>query len=183
MDHVNQAAWEAASLRLLEDVYAFAATGPRAHSDWRDDVLAVMNREVGDPRGWTTLDWDRDKEERAATGPSFPFVPLSREALAEKLFLVAPDAAVQLLVTMTYEWGPVPSAGSPDTFADARTVLGRYGEEISCYSNITQARSGPSPDLSAGVTGWVPLTPYDGDFGLVVVSPDEVGVFWSFNPI
>jgi hypothetical protein len=29
----------------------------------------------------------------------------------------------------------------------------------------------------------VSLTQYDGDFGFVVVSPEEVGVFWSFNPI
>jgi hypothetical protein len=65
--------------------------------------------------------------------------------------------------------------------ADARTLLGRYVDDIACYSNITDARMSPSPDLSSGVNGWTPLTRYDGDFGFVV-SSEEVGVFWSFNP-
>ncbi|WP_329221573.1 hypothetical protein OG352_31380 [Streptomyces sp. NBC_01485] len=185
METVTQTAWEAAALRLLEDVYTLAATGPRSHSGWQNDVLAVMNREVGDPRGWSTLDWDEDNDEaRAAGGPSYPFLPLSREALTERLHPITAETAVRLLVTMTYDWGPVESEeNATDVLADARTLLDRYGDEIFCYSNITDARISPSPDLSAGVNGWTPLTQYDGDFGFVVVSPEEVGVFWSFNPV
>lgn len=185
MEALNRTAWEEASLRLLDDVYAFAATGPRAHSDWRDDVLAVMNHEVDDPRGWNVLDWETDKEERATAGPSFPFRPPARELLEERLFPVTPATAERLLVTMTYDWGPVPQdeEAAADAYADARTLLSRYGDQISCYSNITRARATPSPDLTDGVDGWVSLTQYDGDFGFVVVSPEEVGVFWSFNPI
>lgn len=185
METVNRTAWEEASLRLLDDVYAFAATGPSAHPDWRDDVLAVMNHEVDDPRGWNVLDWETDKEERTTAGPSFPFHPPSREILDERLFPVTPETAERLLVTMTYDWGSVPQdeEAAAGANADARTLLSRYGEQISCYSNITRARATPSPDLTDGVDGWVSLTQYDGDFGFVVVSPEEVGVFWSFNPI
>lgn len=184
METVTKSAWEAAVLRLLEDVNVFVATGPRAHSDWRGDVLAVMNRDVDDPRGWRTLDWDKENEERTSSRPSFPFLPLSREALAECLYPVTSETAARLLVTMTYEWGPPePEDKTAGALTDARILLDRYGEDISCYSNITKARTSPSPDLTAGVTGWKPVTQYDGDYGVVVVSPDEVGVFWSFNPI
>ncbi|MET8244666.1 hypothetical protein ABZV31_09755 [Streptomyces sp. NPDC005202] len=182
---MNQASWVTAALRLLEDVYAFAATGPRAHPDWQRDVLAVMNRAVDDPRGWRTLDWDKENDEqRAASGPSFPFFSLSREALTERLFPVPAETAARLLVVMTHDWGPVdPEEDVTHALTDARTLLDRYGEDISCYSNITKARVSPSPDLAAGVTDWRPLTQYDGDYGIVVVSPEEVGVFWSFNPV
>ena len=185
METVAQAEWEAAELRLLEDVYTFAATGPRTDEDWQSDVLAVMNREVDDPRGWKILDWDKkDIAGRELNGPSFPFLSLSHEALAERIFPITPDTAARLLVTMTFEWGPVgPDENTRDLLADAGTLLDRYGDDISCYSNITDARISPSPDLTTGVHGWMPLTRYDGDFGFVVVSPEEVGVFWSFNPI
>jgi hypothetical protein len=90
----------------------------------------------------------------------------------------------RLLVIMTYEWGPIgPEDSATEALADAHTLLGRYGDETACYSNIWKAHGSPSPDLTAGVTAWSPLTPYVGDFGFVVVSPEEVGVFWSFNPI
>ncbi|WP_328830444.1 hypothetical protein OHT77_23375 [Streptomyces sp. NBC_00252] len=185
METLAQADWEAALLRLLEDVYTFAATGPKTDTDWQSDMLAVMNREVNDPRGWHILDWDKKNvEEREPNAPSFPFLPLSHETLATRLFPVTPDTAARLLVTMTFEWGPVePEKNTQEFLADARTVLNRYGDNISCYTNITDARISPSPDLTTGVHGWTPLTRYDGDFGLVVVSPEEVGVFWSFNPI
>ncbi|MDX3315122.1 hypothetical protein ACWGH3_18800 [Streptomyces sp. NPDC054884] len=181
---VTQADWETAVLRLLEDLYTFVATGPRTHSGWQSDVLAVMNREVGDPRAWNTLDWDEDRdEEEAADGPSYPFLPLSREVLTERLHLITSETAVQLLAAMTYDWGPVESDGDEaQVLADARTLLGRYGDAPTCYSNITDGRMSSSPDLSKGVTGWTPLTRYDGDFGFVVVSSEEIGVFWSFNP-
>ena len=43
------------------------------------------------------------------------------------------------------------------------------------------AETSPSPDLATGVTGWMPVSSYGGDFGVVVVSPEEVGVFWCFD--
>ncbi|MFJ1736638.1 hypothetical protein [Streptomyces sp. NPDC088254] len=180
---MTQATWEDAVLRLLDDVYTFAATGPRTPAGWQRDALAVMNREVDDPRGWITLDWDKKRdEERTGSRSCYPFVSLSEEGLGSRLYPVTADTAVRLLVEMTYEWGP---AGAEEqtraALADARTVLDRYGDRISCYSNVSEARNTPSPDLTNGVTGWMPLTEFIGDFGFVVVSPEEVGVFWSFD--
>ncbi|MBQ0988192.1 hypothetical protein KBZ10_27510 [Streptomyces sp. F63] len=172
-------------MRLLDDVYSFAATGPRTPAGWQKDALAVMNREVGDPRGWITLDWDKERDgEPAKNSPSFPFVPLSDTELTRRLSPVTAETAARLLVITTYEWGPPGTEEETRAAsADARTLLDRFGDRISCYSNITEARTTPSPDLTTGVTGWNPLTEYDGDFGVIVVSPEEVGVFWSFNPI
>lgn len=180
---MNQAAWEAAVLRLLDDVYAFAATGPRTQADWQSDALAVMNRTVDDPRGWITLDWDGRNGELELNGLPFPFLPLSSELLAGRMHPVTIETAARLLVIMTYEWQWVgPEDSAVDAPADARTLLGRYGDgDVSCYTNISAARTSPSPDLTTGVTGWMPVSSYDGDFGVVVVSHEEVGVFWSFD--
>ncbi|WP_199550629.1 hypothetical protein [Streptomyces sp. N35] len=182
MDTVTRAHWEEAALRLLDDVYAFAATGPRRHLDWRDDASALLRHEVGDPRGWLVIDSESDRAARDAHCPSFPFVQASSGALAERLYPVDRATAERLLVVMTYEWGPVPPQDAPQACADARTLLSRYGDELSFHSNVTAARSTQTPDLTRGFTGWSPLTQYAGDVGLVVVGAQEIGVFWSFDP-
>ncbi|MEU2384906.1 hypothetical protein ABZ606_09610 [Streptomyces sp. NPDC012461] len=180
---MTRVVWEDAVVRLLDDVYTFAATGPKTSAGWQKDTLAVMNREVEDPRGWITLDWDRQNDqERTASRPSYPFIPLSEEELERRLRPVTAETAVRLLVEMTYEWGPVGTEEQTRVaFADARTVLHRYGDGISCYANISAAGESSSPDLSKGVTGWSPLTDFIGDFGFIVVSSKEVGVYWSFD--
>ncbi|MFF5308580.1 hypothetical protein [Streptomyces massasporeus] len=180
---MTRVTWEDAVLRLLDDVYTFAATGPRTLAGWPRDALAVMNREVGDPRGWITLDWDKQNDEvRTGRRPCYPFVSLSEEGLGGRLYSITAETAIRLLVEMTYEWGPVGTEEQTRAaLADARTVLDRYGDRVSCYSNVSEARETPSPDLANGVTGWNPLTEFIGDFGFVVVSSEEVGVFWSFD--
>ncbi|MFI9122980.1 hypothetical protein ACIGW0_26905 [Streptomyces bikiniensis] len=76
--------WNAAALRLFEDPYAFAATGPRRHEDWTYDVHAVTCRPVPDPRGWTHVDGDRFNGVRRAL-PSYPFDPPAPDFLAAGL--------------------------------------------------------------------------------------------------
>jgi hypothetical protein len=101
-----------------------------------------------------------------------------------RLHPITVETAARLLVIMTYDWEPIgPEESTADALADARTLLDRYDDKILCFSNISEARVSPSPNLTHGVTGWSPMTGYDGDYGFIVVSPDEVGVFWSFNPI
>src|SRR5690606_29586877 len=138
---------------------------------------------VEDPRGWITLDWDKaNDQQRAEDELCYPFVPLHEEELNGRLHPVTTETAVRLLVEMTYEWGP---AGTEEqtraAFADARSVLHRYGDRTACYSNVSAARESRSPDLTKGVTGWSPFTEFIGDFGFVVVSSEEVGVYWSFD--
>lgn len=67
----RRCAWNAAALRLLDDTYTFAATGPRRNEDWAHDVRAVLHRSVPDPRGWVRLDWDRTNAARHAV-PAYP---------------------------------------------------------------------------------------------------------------
>ncbi|MFD6115687.1 hypothetical protein ACFWG0_37165 [Streptomyces yangpuensis] len=54
----DAATWEAALIRLLEEVFTLARSGPRLHEDWAEDVRAVMERSVADPRGWAGRESD-----------------------------------------------------------------------------------------------------------------------------
>ncbi|MFF8955528.1 hypothetical protein [Streptomyces sp. NPDC014894] len=188
--------WNAAALRLLDDAYVFAATGPRRHAEWAHDVLAVLHRSVRDPRGWIRLDWDRANTARD-TVPAYPFDPPAASALPGRLHRLEPEAAVAALAVMAEEWQsePAPVRSRPDrdaVLADARTLLDRYGPAASHWTNATAAALDPAPDfLAAGLRGTRShsflTSEYLGgldlveDLGLVVVTDDEVGVFWSFG--
>lgn len=188
--------WNAAALRLLDDVYTFAATGPRLHEDWAYDVIAVMNRTVRDPRGWVRLDWDRANAVRQ-TLPAYPFAPPAASELPNLLYPVEPEAAVGALAVMTEEWQsePSPVRSRPDrdvVLADARTLLERYGPTARYWTNATAAASNPAPDFVAtGLQGtrshgfltaeYLNGLDFFEDLGLIAVNDEEVGVFWSFG--
>ncbi|MFH8786978.1 hypothetical protein [Streptomyces roseoverticillatus] len=193
---VTGPAWNAAALRLLDDPYTFVATGPRRHEDWAHDVLAVLYRAVPDPRGWIRL----DGEINDIGGPALPAYPFDPPAAAEfpgRLYRLEAEAAVAALAVMTEEWqaepAPVRSREDRDAvLADARTLLGRYGPGAGYWTNATAAASDPAPDfVGAGLQGTrshgfltsaylCGLDLFD-DLGLIVVSDDEVGVFWSIG--
>ncbi|MEV6682534.1 hypothetical protein AB0N09_37585 [Streptomyces erythrochromogenes] len=181
--------WDAALLRLLEDVYTFARCGPRLHEDWAEDVLAVMERAVPDPRGWSALEWKMDEEGRRAYGPSYPFRAVSAEDLREGVRPIRADAAVELLASLAQEWffegNPVRLREDRDVvLADARTVLDRFGPDAVFWTSSRLARSCDAPDfLARDLEGGHIFTDYMMDLGLVAVSADEVGVFWSFNAL
>jgi hypothetical protein len=82
---VGEEAWAAALCALFEDEYVFVAVGPRGGGAWEEDALAVMRREVADPRDWAGQDWDEDSTERTSSRPGFPFTPGSPEEIARKL--------------------------------------------------------------------------------------------------
>ncbi|MEV6580531.1 hypothetical protein AB0M92_20460 [Streptomyces sp. NPDC051582] len=187
MKPLDSTTWEAALVRLLDDVYTFAMTGPRRHEDWSEDVLAVMERTVADPRGWRVMEWQVDREGREAGRPSHPFLALTAEEVREGLSPVASAAAAELLASLAQEWffepAPVRSRADRDeVLADAGTVLARFGPDATFWSSSEEARTSASPDfLARDLEGGRPFTDHMMALGLVAVSPDEVGVFWSFN--
>ncbi|MFI9615745.1 hypothetical protein ACIHCM_29380 [Streptomyces sp. NPDC052023] len=188
--------WNAAALRLLNDTYTFVATGARRHEDWAHDVHAVLHRSVPDPRGWVRLDWDRTNDARH-TVPAYPFDPPGPSELPGLLYPLEAGAAVAALAVMAEEWQsePAPVRSRPDrdaVLADARTLLDRYGPGARYFTNATNAASDPAPDfLAAGLQGIGSHRFHTGeyvngldifeDLGLIAVTDDEVGVFWSFG--
>lgn len=219
----RRCAWNAAALRLLDDTYTFAATGPRRHEDWAHDVLAVLHRAVPDPRGWIRLDWDRSNAAARHTVPAYPFDPPAAAEFPDRLYRLEADAAVGLLAVMTEEWQsePAPVRSRPDrdaVLADARTLLNRYGPAARYWTNATAAASDPAPDfIATGLQGtssqgtrsqgrptsqgthshgarshgtrshgfrtseYLNGIDLSDDLGLIAVTDDEVGVFWSFE--
>ncbi|MFK3731474.1 hypothetical protein ACI2LJ_14570 [Streptomyces sp. NPDC088090] len=188
--------WNAAALRLLDDTYTFAATGPRLHDDWAHDVLAVMHRSVDDPRGWIRLDGDRANDARD-TWPAYPFDPPAASGLRARLHPLAADAAAGALAVMAEEWQaePAPVRTRPDrdrVLADARTLLGRYGPGARHWTNaVAAAGAEPPAFVAAGLAGtrshafatgaYVNGLDLFDDLGLIAVGAHEVGVFWSFG--
>ncbi|MGY3206324.1 hypothetical protein [Streptomyces sp. TE5632] len=188
--------WNAAALRLFNDTYVFAATGPRRHEDWAHDVHAVLHRSVPDPRGWLRLDPDRANTARR-TVPAYPFDPPGPSELPRRLYPLEAEAAVAALAVMAEQWQsePAPVRSRPDrdaVLANARTLLDRYGPTARHWTNATAAASNPALDfLAAGLEGTEShrfhtreyLNGLDlfEDLGLIAVADDEVGVFWSFG--
>ncbi|MFI7354352.1 hypothetical protein ACIBTP_10445 [Streptomyces avidinii] len=181
------ATWDAALLRLLEDVYTFARSGPRLYEDWAEDVLAVMERSVADPRGRSALEGQMDDAVREGGHPFHPFRALTAEDLRSGLRPITAGAAVELLASFAQEWffegSPVRSRVDRDAvLADARTVLDRFGPDAVFWTSSDLARTCDAPDfLARDLEGGHPFTDLMMDLGLIAVSADEVGVFWSFN--
>lgn len=97
---------------------------------------------------------------------------------------------------MAEEWVDHRSVRSrPDRdalLADARFLLDRYGPDARFWTNALDAASDPARDfVQAGLTGTRVHTFITGEYingldlfeelGLIAVSGDEVGVFWSFG--
>ncbi|WP_330295133.1 hypothetical protein [Streptomyces sp. NBC_00503] len=187
--------WNAAALRLLQDPYVFLATGPRRHEDWGEDVLALMHREVLDPRGWLRIDADRTSDARHVV-PAYPFDPPPAAGVRDRLYELEPTGAVTALALMAEEWGdcrPVRNRPERDALlADARLLLDRYGPDAQFWTNARDAASDPARDfVQAGLKGtrinafltgeYINGLDLSEELGLVAVSGDEVGVFWTFG--
>ncbi|MGW9072410.1 hypothetical protein ACWGQT_23560 [Streptomyces yangpuensis] len=185
----DAATWEAALVRLLDDVYTFAWSGPRLHEDWAEDVRAVMQRSVADPRGWAVRESDAFDVGWESGYPFYPFRALIAEDLHAGLRPITAGAAVELLASLAQEWffedNPVRLREDRDmVLADARTVLDRFGPDAAFWTSSDLARTCDAPDfLARELEGGHIFTDYMMDLGLVAVSADEVGVFWSFNAL
>ncbi|MFE2878233.1 hypothetical protein ACFXG6_17960 [Streptomyces roseus] len=189
--------WNAAALRLFEDPYVFVATGPRRHEDWGRDVFALMHRQVPDPRGWLRIDADLRDHDAGLVPPAYPFAPPPAAELVRRLHRLEPDAAVAALTVMAEEWSsePRPVRDRPELdalTADARTLLARYGPDARFWTNAAAAASDPAPDfLATGLAGYASQAFLSGEYvrgldlfdelGVIAVSADEVGLFWSIG--
>ncbi|KOU96833.1 MULTISPECIES: hypothetical protein [Streptomyces] len=191
---IDQASWEAAVRHLYEDAFTFSATGPRKHEDWRADVVAVMERAVPDPRGWVGLDDTSD--ERATEWPAFPFRPphkvdpgrrLTPADVGDRLHEIDRASAENLLLALTDGGCTLRNLERfTESFNElqemARTILARYGDTPTCYTNVTVgAGKNGTLDFEASHWGYTPMTFYWEDAGLVIVSDTEVGLFWTFD--
>ncbi|MFE7185194.1 hypothetical protein [Streptomyces erythrochromogenes] len=191
----HQASWEGAIRHLYEDAFTFSATGPRAHEDWRADVLAVMKRAVPDPRGWAGL--DDTANERSQEHPDFPFGrpafrddparPLTPADIGERMHEINRASAENLLLALTDGGCTLQNLKRfTESFDElqnmARTILARYGDTFTCHTNVTVgAGRGRTLDFEASHWGYTPMTFYWEDAGLVIVSDTEVGLFWTFD--
>ncbi|MFI6052246.1 hypothetical protein ACIBCO_19420 [Streptomyces violascens] len=183
--------WAAALSTLFEDEYVFVSVGPRNNSAWSADVWAVMRRDVPDPRGWAGQDGDKEHDQRTtAARKAFPFNLDSAEQISHHLHEIDVDTAAQLLVALMDDWCQISEVPGfredPESMLKAaRILLSRFAPNFNCYTNLTEARETKSPNLAARDVGpgWSSFTEYTADYGLVVVSDSEVGVFWSFNPV
>lgn len=190
----DQATWESVVQKLYGNLFAYIATGPRRHEDWRLDVLDVMNREAPDPRGWLTLDdsiieWEGEGgnlPELSGRLPACPFLPPTQDMLSERLYEIDRDAAAEQLIAMTAEGCMLPKAlkgfaeSLEELLAMAHTLLSRYGSKATFRTNVAQAYDNRHPDYSSTFRSWHAMSIYPEDIGLVAVSDTEVGLFWTF---
>ncbi|MFF3062070.1 hypothetical protein [Streptomyces sp. NPDC057909] len=66
--------------------------------------------------------------------------------------------------------------------AMARTILGRYGDEATYHTNVNRPGRVPGTlDFTTPNWGYSLLSVYTEDYGLVVVTDTEVGLFWNFS--
>jgi hypothetical protein len=175
---IDAVSWRNALLDLFGGGWTFAWVGPREHQDWRRDVAAVMALKVSDPRGWHSVNY-------APESGGSPFVPWNCEQLGLSLYEIGAPSAAQLLVALKGEW--YQARNIPDfenrkggLLESAREIISRFFPDASFFTNVSEARGNPDVDLLNPVAEWECLSVYTTDCGLVVVTENEVGVFWAF---
>ncbi|WP_369202564.1 hypothetical protein [Streptomyces sp. PU-14G] len=174
--------WADALASLYDRSRVLVAAGPRTGEDWAHDVNAVLDRSVGDPRGWPTV--DRIGGESAPRGPGdrFPFHPYEDDVLRGCLEPTDRATGRLLLLSLAAQFrnvGDLPG-GSGHRYAlfeRTGTLLARFGDDATYWTCVEDYEGECTPD-DFYVNEWYGLTDLTRDFGVVAVSDDEVGVFW-----
>ncbi|MFJ6887833.1 hypothetical protein [Streptomyces sp. M54] len=181
---VDQTSWEAAVRHLYEDASPYDATGPRRHENWVLDILALIAR-APDPRGWTGLDDAAENSEREAC-PIYPFAAHPPEYIARRLQEIDRTSAENLLLALTDDGCTLSNLSR---FAEseaelrtmARTILKRYGDSALFFTNVNKpGHASGTLDFTSSDWAYSPMSVYSEDYGLIVVSDTEVGMFWNF---
>ncbi|MGW0709368.1 hypothetical protein ACWD4G_26015 [Streptomyces sp. NPDC002643] len=176
-------AW-ADALTMYQRRYSIVVVGPRHNEDWTRDAAALLRREAADPRSWKSLEFYEEGDEEWRPDRLAPFVPPEadwRPTVRE----ISRSSAEKLLVAISVNWLDVTKEVD---FADrrsgleekARVLLARFSSPAQFFTNGWYGASDP-PDFYQSITGCDPVSEHDWDVGLIAVSENEVGLFWSFD--
>ncbi|MGW7290304.1 hypothetical protein ACWGH4_33055 [Streptomyces sp. NPDC054847] len=183
MNDVGRGAWTAA-LQLFNDSYTVVAVSARIHADWRYDAVATLRRERNDPRGWEAVWWD--EYDHTPDRPFFPFRPTDAASFDSGLAEITEKSAATLLVSMSADSFRVSriddfSHKRSALLEQARTLLSRFGSRGTFYTNSGYARDAADHDFFESAAWVNPYSEHAFDLGLVALTDDEVGIFWSFD--
>ncbi|MFB7048166.1 hypothetical protein ACFCX7_18675 [Streptomyces microflavus] len=138
-----------------------------------------------DPRRWTGLDAAARNPEREAY-PTYPFVAHPPTYIPRRLQQIDRDSAENLLLALTDDRCTLSNLSrftesEEELRAMARTILARYGDTASFHTNVDQpGHVSGALDFTSSSWAYSPLSVYSEDYGLIVVSDTEVGMFWNF---
>ncbi|MFI1162455.1 hypothetical protein ACH4UM_02320 [Streptomyces sp. NPDC020801] len=177
-------AW-ADALTMYERRYTIVVVGPRRHEDWSLDALALLRKEVSDPRSWRSLEFYEEGDEEWRADWLAPFAPQGPD-WPSRLRRIPRASAGRLLVALSTNWLDVTSepdfeSRRPELEAKAGVLLSRFPEPTTEFFANTGYEAGDDPDFYLPLTGCTPFSEHDWDMGLIAVSDTELGIFWSFD--
>ncbi|MFC9856863.1 MULTISPECIES: hypothetical protein [unclassified Streptomyces] len=174
---------------LMYRQYSIIAVTQREEEEWWYDVASIIRGNAQDPRGWQSLDHDEGQDERQ-DDPNFPFMtpPTKPEdvrvwqsrvkeiprASVERFLVVLATSYLDVKRELEFERKRV------EMERRARVILSRFPLGTRFYANTGYGSEEPDFYLSPP-TGGNPCSQWDWDAGLIAVSDDEVGLFWSFD--
>ncbi|MFJ9628687.1 hypothetical protein ACIRU8_13415 [Streptomyces sp. NPDC101175] len=170
---------------MYERRYSIVVAGPRAHEDWVLDAAALLRKETTDPRSWKSLTFYEEGDEEWSPELLAPFEapgPDWRSRLRE----IPRSSAEQLLVAISTNWLDVTKEQNfedrrPALEEKARVLLARFPPPTAQFFTNGWYGTGDPPDFYLPLTGCDPLSEHGWDVGLLAVSENELGVFWSFD--
>ncbi|MFD7278209.1 hypothetical protein ACFV80_14450 [Streptomyces sp. NPDC059862] len=180
----DAASW-ANALTVYERRYSIVAVGPRTHEDWSQDALALLRKEVSDPRAWRSLELYQEGDEEWRADWLVPFATPGPD-WRSRLRKIPRASAEQLLVAITTNWLDVTKEPGfedrrPGLEEKARVLLARFSSPTSQFFTNGWYGPGDPPDFYHSITGCDPFSDHDWDVGLIAVSENELGIFWSFD--
>jgi hypothetical protein len=183
VSQLEHTSWTAA-IQLFADSYTFVSVVRRTHTDWPQDVIPALRRAAADPRGWEGMAWD--EYDRTTERPFYPFKPTDAASLDQHLAEITRESAETLLVAMSQDsfrasW----LLDFPDQkerlLTKAQTLLSRFGLQCTFYTNSGYSRTASDHDFFESANWIYPYSEHPLDLGLIVVSDEEIGIFWSFD--
>ncbi|MFG3241226.1 hypothetical protein [Streptomyces sp. NPDC048157] len=117
----------------------------------------------------------------------YPFVADPPEYIARRLQDIDRGSAENLLLALTDDGCTLSNLSrfaesEEELRAMARTILACYRGAASFHTNITKpGHVSGTLDFTSSDWAYNPLSVYSEDYGLIVVSDTEMGMFWNFS--